>query len=84
MSENEYKDLSRYFKLITYREDGSLLLDEYYELTDILNRNPVARKIDDAYYDFLKGKISEEEYNNIFNYYNDDLMENYIRKLISY
>ena len=83
MRDNDYEDLLRYFRLIVYREEGSLLLEEYNELQDILNRCPSARILDDAYYNFLTGKISEEKYNSIYDYYFNRLEENRTKKLIS-
>jgi hypothetical protein len=69
MDDKEISDLSRYFVLAIYRDEGSLLLEEYEELNDILKRNNAAKKVDDALYNYYIGKISYEEYIKIHNYY---------------
>ena len=38
MSEEEKNDISRYFRLIRYRDDGDILLDEYEELNSIIKK----------------------------------------------
>lgn len=63
MTEEEIKDLGRYFRLITYRDDGDMLLEEYEELETIIKNNNVAKELEAARYKCIMKKISEEEYN---------------------
>ena len=81
MYKDYYKDLSRYFRLAIYRDEGSLLPEEYEELNEILKRNNASREIDDAYYNYLMGKITEEDYKKIHDYYYNDYENNVIKKL---
>lgn len=69
MTEDEKKDLSRYMILAMYRDEGSILLDEYEELNDILKRNEMARELDDALYRYYMKKITYEEYSAIHDKY---------------
>ena len=66
MTEEEKKDLSRYMILAMYRDEGSILLDEYEELNDILKRNSMAQELDDALYQYYMKKITYEEYSSIY------------------
>ena len=81
MDEDYYKDLSRYFRLAIYRDEGSLLPEEYEELNEILKRNKASKEIDDAYFNYLMGRITEEDYNKIHDYYFEDYELNIIKKL---
>ena len=69
MTEEEKKDLSRYMILAMYRDEGSILLDEYEELNDILKRNSMAQELDDALYQYYMKKITHEEYSIIHDKY---------------
>ncbi len=69
MTEEEKKDLSRYMILAMYRDEGSILLDEYEELNDILKRNSMAQELDDALYQYYMKKITYEEYSSIHDKY---------------
>ncbi len=65
MNEKERKELIRYFVLCTYRDSDIFLLDEYEELEQIIKNNKVAQYLEDVRYQYLKNKITKEEYNNI-------------------
>lgn len=69
MTEEEKKDLSRYFVLAMYRDEGSILLDEYEELNDILKRNSMAQELDDALNKYYMKKITYEEYRMVHDKY---------------
>ena len=76
MTEEEKKDLSRYFVLAMYRDEGSILLDEYEELNDILKRNSMAQELDDALYQYYMKKSTYEEYSSIHDKYMNMLFGN--------
>lgn len=65
----EYKDLNRYFILDRYREGEYMLEEEYHELQDILKRCEKAKELDRTRYLMIIGKISEKEYNELFDKY---------------
>ena len=70
--DNEVNELYRYLILSSYRDGDYILLDEYDELNEIIRRNDDAKYLEEVRYDYLRGIISEEEYNNIcFNYVNE-------------
>lgn len=69
MTEEELKDLSRYFKLSNYRDGEYFLLEEYEELEIILKKNHIAREIEAARTKSILGKISEEEYQELYDRY---------------
>ena len=66
MKNNELDDLSRYFRLYRYRDEGDILEDEYGELEEIIKRNETVKKIEDARVKWIFKKISEEEFTTIF------------------
>ena len=80
MNENELEELSRYFRLSDYRDGEYILPDEYEELMDIIRKNKYAKILDDARYDYIRGKITEEEYNELYMSYFDMALEE--RKII--
>lgn len=80
MSEEDIADLSRYFRLSIYRDNGDLLLEEYDELNEVLQRCKPAQEIDDALSNYYLGRITEEEYKKIYNKYNDMLRNIFIKK----
>lgn len=67
MTEKEIEDLSKYFRLIRYRDQGDIFLEEFNELQDIIKKYPLARAMEEDYYLFLKGQIPEEEYQRRLN-----------------
>ena len=70
--DNEVNELYRYLILSSYRDGDYILLDEYDELNEIIRRNDDVKYLEEVRYDYLRGIISEEEYNNIcFNYVNE-------------
>jgi len=71
MTLEEANELSEYFRLINYSDDGTLLEDEFYELERIRNKNKYAKVIDDAKSDNIYGKMTDEEYEGICDYYYD-------------
>lgn len=75
MNDEEIKDLFDYFRLISYRDEGDILLEEYNDLNDIIARNKIAQELEDARFLMITGKMSEEEYNNISYYYFDKLLD---------
>lgn len=81
MTEEEKKDLSRYFVLAMYRDEGSILLDEYEELNDILKRNSMAQELDDALYKYYMKKITYEEYRMVHDKYVSLLYGEEVNKL---
>ena len=75
MTEEEISELLQYFRLVKYQEDGELLLEEYYELENIINNNIHAKRIDKARCLNILGKLSDSEYENLLNYYNNIIEE---------
>lgn len=75
MTNEEIKDLFDYFRLISYRDEGNMLLDEYDELNDIIARNKTAQKLERARLLLLEGKIKEEKYNDICYFYFNKLID---------
>ncbi len=73
MSEEEMKDLSRYFRLIEYLDEGNILEDEFEELNNIIKRNKFAKSLNDARYQVIMGRISEEQYLEIEEIYVNEL-----------
>ena len=73
MTEEEKRDLSNYFVLARHRDDGDILIDEYEELNNIIRRNSMARLLEEARYQCIKGEISEEQYKEIEYIYIDIL-----------
>ena len=71
MTKEEINDLSTYFKLAIYRDEGNLLLEEYEELNDIIKRNKYAKLQEEARYKWITGKISDEVYQTIYHMYDD-------------
>lgn len=65
MSEEEIKEMYNYFRLSSYRDGEYFLLEEYLELEEIIRKNDTARYLEDERYKYLRGIITEEEYNNI-------------------
>ena len=61
---DKLSELYRYLVLSSYRDGDYFLLEEYEELEDIIKRNDIARYLEDVRYQYLKGLISEEEYND--------------------
>jgi hypothetical protein len=78
MNEEEKKDLSRYFRLMDYMDEGSILLEEYEELEDIINRNKIAKSLEDARYQVIRGEISEDKYLEIEEIYTNELYQKMI------
>ena len=73
MTAEEKKDISRYFRLVGYRDDGDILLDEYEELEDIIKKSTIARLLENARYQCIVGKISEEQYQKMEKKYIDEI-----------
>ncbi len=73
MTEEEIKDLSKYFRLSMYRDEGDILLEEFEELNDIIKRSPYARFQEEARFKWLKGTLTDEEYKNINSMYDDEI-----------
>ncbi len=69
MTDEEIKDLYRYFRLDAYRDDpdyeGILLEDEYYELEELTKKYPIINALENARYLPIRGKITEEEYHQM-------------------
>ena len=65
MTEQEIQDLLNYFQLSIYNDELDILQDEFDELQEIIKRNKRAREMDDAKYLYFKGKMSEEEYEDL-------------------
>ena len=78
MNEEEKKDLSRYFRLIEYLDEGSILEDEFEELNSIIKRNKYAKSLNEARYQVIMGRISEEQYLEIEEIYVNELFEKMI------
>ena len=79
MNDSEINDLLRYFILSDYRDGDYFLLEEYEELESILKRSPIVKELDDARYKHIVGKISDEEYSDLYNKYYKILEKKYIR-----
>ena len=79
MNDSEINDLLRYFILSDYRDGDYFLLEEYEELESILKRSPIAKELDDARYKHIVGKISDEEYNDLYNKYYKILEKKYTK-----
>ena len=79
MNDSEINDLLRYFILSDYRDGDYFLLEEYEELESILKRSPIAKELDDARYKHIVGKISDEEYNDLYNKYYKVLEKKYTK-----
>ena len=80
MQENEIDELFRYFILSDYRDGEYILPDEYEELDTIIKKNKYAKLLDDARYDYIMGKMTEDEYNELYMFYFNMICED--RKLI--
>ena len=76
MENDTIKDLSRYFVLTTYQDEGTILLEEYEELESILKRNIYARYIEKARYYNILGKLSDEDYQKLYNLYIEIVFSN--------
>jgi len=62
MTEEERKDLSRYFRLSDYRDSEYFLQEEYDELQEVIKRSPIAQELEELRYQWIIGKISEMSY----------------------
>ena len=80
MTDQEIDDLSQYFRFIRYRNQGEMLLEEYDALQDIVKKYSAAREMEDAYFLFLQGKISEEEYQERLDVYRQQLQNEVAKK----
>ena len=64
MINEEVSELYRYLRLSSYRDGEYILPDEYEELEEIIGRNKIARYLERVRYNYLIGKISQEEYDD--------------------
>lgn len=69
MTEENRRDLLRYFVLSDYRDGDYFLIEEYEELENIIKRNAKAKELEEARYKCILKKIGEEEYNELYNKY---------------
>ncbi len=70
MTNREIKDLSRYFKLIAYRDAyEDITSDELEELEQIIKRNKKAKDLEDAKAQLINNIISKEDFLRIFDAY---------------
>lgn len=72
MSEDEKKELRRYFVLCTYRDGEYILQDEWEELEDIVKKNKYAQLLESARTKWILGKIPEQEFKKMCDYYNNE------------
>lgn len=65
MENDELSEILTYFRLCSYRDGEYILLEEYEELQGIIKRNKTAHYLEEVRYEYLRGIITEEEYNEI-------------------
>ena len=61
MDEKEISDLSQYFRLTRFRDEGDLFLEEYQELEDIIRRNPMAQLMEEDHFQYLRSEEHTSE-----------------------
>ena len=64
MISDEIRELNRYMRLSSFRDDEYFLQDEYEELEDIIERNNTAKYLEEVRYQYLTGQITKEEYDD--------------------